>query len=365
MSGPLQAYDASETMRALRWHGREDVRYETVDKPPMPSTGFAVIEVDYCGLCGTDLHEYSHGPNMIRQQPHPLSGSEPPVTLGHEFSGTIAAIGDEDSGFSVGDRVTVDPCLKCGSCFWCRTGDYHICTKGGSLGLAADGGFAEYVSVPTYQLQAVPDGVDLAQAAVAEPIAVGLHSAARGEIGPGDRVLILGAGPIGIAALMGAVVAGAGAVYVSEPNAARAEQARQFGATEVFDSQTTDVRREVFLRTGRIGPDVVIDGTGIPAVIAEAVRTVRRGGTVVMTGISDSEVPVDLRQVVLMERNIRGSLGYNYDISRVLELIDNGRLDVTGFVTDTRPMSEGPELLKELTSDRGHHLKVLLSPKEN
>lgn len=365
MSRVTQPYDAAATMQALRWHGREDVRYETVDRPPIPGPGHAVIEVDYCGLCGTDLHEYAHGPNMIRQKPHPLSGSEPPVTLGHEFSGTIAALGDEDSEFSVGDRVTVDPCLLCGECFWCRTGDYHICSKGGSLGLAADGGFAEYVSVPSYQLQAVPDGVDLAQAAVAEPIAVGLHSATRGGIGPGDRVLILGAGPIGIAALMGAIVAGAGAVYVSEPNAARAEEARQFGATEVFDPQVTDVRREVFLKTGRIGPDVVIDGTGIPALIAEAVRTARRGGTVVMTGISDKEVPIDLRQVVLMERNIRGSLGYNYDIPRALELIANGRLDVSGFATDTRPLSAGPELFKELTADRGHHLKVLLSPKEH
>lgn len=350
-------------MQALRWHGRADLRLDDVPEPVSPGPGEALVSVETCGICGTDLHEYQHGPNMIRMTSHPLTGAEPPFTLGHEFSGRVTELGADYPGLAVGDRVTVDPCLRCGRCRWCVRGEYHICAYGGSVGLASDGAFAPTVRVPLECLVRIPDGVSDEEASLAEPLAVGMHAVSRAQIAMGDTVVVLGAGPIGIAALLSARLAGASSIYVSEPNTERAARAAQLGATEVYDPTAADVRREVFLRTSRIGPDVVIEATGRPELVQLAIVTVRRGGRVALAGISDADLQVDLRQVVLYERSVHGSLGYNFDIPRVLDLMATGRLDASSLITGIRPLSHGPDVFAELAADRGRHLKVLLTPK--
>ena len=349
-------------MKALQWHGAGDVRLTEVDRPGL-LPGTAIVKVAFCGVCGTDLHEYAHGPVMIRLGAHPLSGAAPPITLGHEFSGRVVEMNGEATGITVGTRVVADPCLRCGICRWCQRGDYHLCALGGSIGLAADGGLAPYVRVPLIELHPIPDGVSDEHAALAEPLAVGLHAATRAEVCPGDNVLVLGAGPIGLAALIGARASGAAAVFVSEPNADRAKVALAIGATYVFDPTSEDVRSEVFKRTGRIGPDAVIDGTGRPEAIALGLSSVRRGGRVAVAGISPSELSFDLRQLVLYERTLVGSLGYNFDIPRVLELMASGLIDASRLVTDIRPLSAGIATLEELSSPN-QHIKVLLTPQE-
>ena len=351
-------------MHALRWHGRGDLRLDEVPEPGAPGPGEAVIEVAYTGICGTDLHEYQHGPNLIRTSPHPLTGQTPPITLGHEFSGRITALGSPVAGLDLGSRVTVDPCLRCGTCRWCTRGEYHICAKGGSVGLAAPGAFARWVSVPVDGLVPIPDAVSDEIAALAEPLAVGLHAVRRAGVQPGDSVLVLGAGPIGIAALLAVRLAGAAGIYVSEPLAERAARAASLGASEVFDPATADVRREVFLRTGRVGPDVVVEATGLPKLVELAVTTVRRGGRVVLAGISGGAAALPLNQIVPFERTIIGSLGYNFDIPRVLDLIATGRLDPAALLTGVYPLASGREAFAELDTDRGRHLKILLDPKE-
>jgi (R,R)-butanediol dehydrogenase/meso-butanediol dehydrogenase/diacetyl reductase len=351
-------------VQALRWHGRGDLRLDDVAEPGA-RPGEAVLRVAYCGICGTDLHEFGHGPNMIRTGPHPLSGEAPPMTLGHEMSGVVTGLGSGAPGLSVGDRVTIDPCLRCGECRWCLRGEYHICARGGSVGLASAGGFAPYVRVPLACVVRIPDGVGDREAALAEPLAVGLHAIRRAGVSAGDSVLVLGAGPIGVAALVAARLAGAAQLFVSEPNPVRAERAAALGATATFDPTTADVRREVFLRTGRIGPDVVVEATGRPELVELAVTSVRRGGHVALAGISDSRIDVDLRQIVLFERSVSGCLGYNFDIPRVLDLMATGRLDASSLVTAVRPLSQAVETFAELTADRGRHLKVLLTPEES
>ena len=348
-------------MQALRWHANNDLRLEEVPTP-QPGPHDVLIEVAACGICGTDLHEFRHGPNMIRPTPHPLSGVAPPLTLGHEFSGRIAAVGDDVTDLNPGQLVTVDPCLRCGSCPSCLRGDYHLCTKGGSVGLASHGAFASHVLVPQVNVLPVPDGVPAEWAAVAEPLAVGLHAATRAGIGPGDVVLVIGAGPIGIASLLGAISRGAAAVYVSEPVPGRAELARRFGATEAFDPSTTDVRREVFLRSGKVGPDAAIEATGRPDAFQLAINSIRRGGRVSIVGISDAQLSVDLRQVVLFERSVLGALGYHHDIERVLRLMASGRLDPGPFITDVRPLDAAVDTFVQLATSPIDQLKILLTP---
>lgn len=349
-------------MQAVRWHAARDVRLEEVAEPTL-LPGTAIVEVSFCGVCGTDVHEYAHGPVMIRPGAHPLSGVAPPLTLGHEFSGRVVAMDGEVPGIEVGTRVVADPCLRCGVCRWCQRGEYHVCAKGGSIGLASDGGLAPLVRVPLVELHPVPDAVSDEHAALAEPLSVGLHAARRAAITAGESVLVLGAGPIGLAAVVGARLSGAGRVFVSEPNPARAEVARTMGATDVFDPTVDDVRSEVFRRTGRIGPDAAIDGTGIPAAIELGLRSLRRGGRMAVAGISPSDLTVDLRQLVLYERSLVGSLGYNFDIPRVLDLMAGGQLDPSPLVTGVRPLSAAVATLEELSTPN-QHIKVLLRPQE-
>ena len=207
-------------MRAAMWHGPGDVRLQDVPEPGEPGPGQALIAVRYCGICGTDLHEFTEGPVMIRPGAHPLTGARPPLVLGHELSGTVLAVGAGGPRDLVGRRVTADPCWSCGTCFWCLRGDYHICRIGGSVGLASDGALAPLVLVPAQGLVPLPDAVSDQTAALAEPLAVGLHAVRRGGVGVGDRVLVLGAGPIGAAVILAARAAGAAEIYVSEPAAA-------------------------------------------------------------------------------------------------------------------------------------------------
>jgi len=350
-------------MQALRWHGARDLRLEEVPEPPQPAPHEAVVEVSWCGVCGTDLHEFLEGPHMIRTGPHPLTGARPPLALGHELSGTVVALGAQAPDIAVGDRVVADPCWRCGVCFWCTRGEYHLCPKGGSVGLASPGAFAERVTVPLAGLTRLPDNVDDEMAALAEPLAVGLHAVTRAGVRPGDNVLVLGGGPIGVAVVLAARMAGVAGLYVSEPLAGRRDLLSNLGVTEAFDPRETDVRREVFLRTGRIGPDVVVDATGVPGLAAQAVTTVRRGGRVVLAGVGHGSVEFDLGQLVFYERAVLGTLGYNFDIPRVIRLMSTGRLDASALVTGRFALSAGAGVFEDLVADRARHLKVLLTPK--
>ncbi len=327
-------------MRAAVWHAAGDLRVEDVPEPGDPGPGQAVVAVRFCGICGTDVHEFAEGPVLIRPSAHPLTGKAPPVVLGHEFSGMVAAIGPGGPAGLVGARVAVDPCWRCGTCYWCLRGDYHICRLGGSVGLASDGALAPLVTVPAEGLVPLPDEVGDTVAALAEPLAVALHAVRRGGVGVGDTVLVVGAGPIGAAVVLVARAAGAAAVYASDPAPARRESALRLGAAQAFDPTADDVRREVFLRCGRVGPDVVFECTGVPAAVAGAVEAARRGGVVVLLGVGHGAAEVRPAAVTAYERTIVGSLGYNRDLPRVVGLVAAGSIDPGPLVSAVVPLAD-------------------------
>jgi (R,R)-butanediol dehydrogenase / meso-butanediol dehydrogenase / diacetyl reductase len=249
------------------------------------------------------------------------------------MAGVVSAVGDGVAGVAVGDRVTADACWRCGTCAFCRRGDYHICVRGGALGLHSDGALAPYVQIPAYMAVQIPEGLDDRFAALAEPAAVGFHAADRAEAASGLPVVVIGFGVIGTFAALAARISGAH-VMVVEPDTGRRELARSLGFDRVIDARAPSIAAEVRGLTDGLGAESAIDCTGQPDAVVSALRLVRRGGSVVVAGIALEPTTIDLKQVVLFERRILGSLGYRNDIPRVLGLMSDGTLDVTRFALD-------------------------------
>lgn len=184
-------------MKAVRWHAAGDLRLDEVELRLPLGPGMVEAEVRWAGICGSDVAEYRQ-PFAIRPgRAHPLTGQEPPLTLGHEFSALVTAVGEGVEGVAPGDRVAADACWRCGSCEACVSGRYNLCRLTGSIGLSSDGAFAPLVRFPAYCAVPLPDGVSDEAGALLEPLAVGLHALERGGARAGDAVVVLGYGPIG------------------------------------------------------------------------------------------------------------------------------------------------------------------------
>jgi (R,R)-butanediol dehydrogenase/meso-butanediol dehydrogenase/diacetyl reductase len=287
-----------------------------------------IVAVDLACVCASDLAEYRNGPHVIPvRRPHRLSGRVAPLTLGHEFVGRVVATGAAVAGLSIGDRVCGDACLRCGVCYWCRRGEYNICSSGGSIGLHTDGAFAEYLKVPDYTLHRVPDEVDDRSAAIVEPLAVGLHGLRRGRFSAGDSVAVVGFGMVGAAVALIAAAIGAARVIVVEASASRGEAARRAGATDVL-APGEKLRSEVLSLTEGRGADIVVDCTGREAVLPVSVELSRRGGRVVICGLAHEPSAIRADRLVYFEREVIGSLGYRHDHEAVLALLAAGKLNL-------------------------------------
>jgi (R,R)-butanediol dehydrogenase/meso-butanediol dehydrogenase/diacetyl reductase len=346
-------------MRAARWHGAGDVRIEDVDEPELSRRGDVLIDVDLATICASDLAEWRDGPHVIPVgRPHRLTGVVAPVTLGHEYVGRVREVGEGVTGLSVGDRVCGDACLRCGRCYWCVRGEYNICEVGGSVGLHHDGAFAARLVVPDYTLAAVPTTVDDRSAAVVEPLAVSLHALRQVRMQAGDSVLVVGMGMIGAGVLMLAVALGARTVIVLEPSPSRQALAGKLGAAAVLDPRVADTRREVRQLTG-IGADVVLDCTGRPDTLGDAIEFSRRGGRIAICGISHEPSIVHTDRLVYFERELVGCLGYRYDHATVLGLLANGHLDTSHLFADPIELTDLVDSgLRRMAEDPGVELRV-------
>ena len=296
-------------------------------------------------------------------RPHILTGRMAPITLGHEFSGTVVEVGAGVENVSVGDRVCADTAWRCGDCYWCRRGEYNVCQRSGALGIHSDGAFAEYVNAPAYMLYVLPPQISDEVGALIEPLAVGVHAIRRSGLQLGDTVAIIGAGPVGQAVLQAARAAGAGKIYVVETMAARQDLARQMGATEVLDPTKVDAGREIFKLTGRIGADIAVECIGNPQTAVAAVGMARRNGKVVIAGVFEEPAALDLNRLVLYERTIIGSLGYAGEFPTVIALLADGRLQGEPLISHRIALDEiVPAGFEAILADRSDKLKVIVSP---
>jgi (R,R)-butanediol dehydrogenase / meso-butanediol dehydrogenase / diacetyl reductase len=349
-------------MRAAVFHAAHDVRVEDVAAPTSPGPGEVLVRPFWCGICGTDLHEYAQGPIVTPAEPHRLNGSTIPQILGHEFSAEVVEVGAGVDRVRVGQRVTVMPLLFDGTCYYCVRGLNHLCVNMACIGLSyAWGGIAELAVVPQEKLTVLPDGVSDLQGALVEPAAVAAYGVDTAKVRPGDTVLVTGAGPIGALATLYAASLGA-RVVVSEVNPTRAELVRRFGVAEVLDPTATDVAAHLKDLNGGIGADAVIECSGNERALQTALAAVRSAGHVSQTGLHTRPAAID--PMVLSEHDITLSGTWCYpvfDFPRIVDLIARGRYPVEQVVTGRVPMADIVEKgFETLLSPTGDQVKVLI-----
>jgi (R,R)-butanediol dehydrogenase/meso-butanediol dehydrogenase/diacetyl reductase len=321
-------------MKAARFHGQKDVRIENIEEPETRS-GTVKIAVGWCGICGTDLHEYREGPIFISApgHPHPLSHESAPVTMGHEFSGTIEEVGDGVESLKVGDNVVVEPYFVCDECPPCKAGNYHLCEKMGFIGLAGGGGgLSEKVVVDQRWAHPIGD-IPLDEAALIEPLSVAHHAVVRSGAKAGDVALIGGAGPIGL--LTATILKGMGVTTImSELSTARKAKALSSGAADyVVDPTTENVKARVLELTGDVGVDVAFECAGVNIVLDTLLDALRPAGVLVNVSIWGHPATVDMQKIVLKEIDLRGTIAYVRDHEDTISLLHSGKIDLKPFIT--------------------------------
>lgn len=352
-------------MRALRFHGRRDLRIEDIPEPQV-SDGTVKLKVDWCGICGSDLHEYSAGPIFIptEDNPHPITGEHLPVVMGHELAGTVTEVGAGVDSVAPGDKIAVEPLIYDGECSACRMGNYNVCEKVGFHGLSGGGGgLAEYTVVPAHMVHKLPDELDTEVGALVEPIAVGWHAVRQANFQPGQTALITGAGPIGAVTLLCLRAAGASWIAVSEVSHKRKELARELGADLVIDPRETDVAEAVREHTGGEGVDVALECSGVTPALDAAVASVKRHGTVCNVAIWEKPAELMPNDLIFSESALTSSLAYAHDYPAVLANLAKGRIDTSRLITDEIGLDEVVERgFEELLNNKDEHVKILVHP---
>jgi len=349
-------------MRAALWHGRDDVR---IGEVPEPTAGEneVKIRVKWCGICGSDLHEYRAGPMIIPQKPHPLTGRTSPIILGHEFSGDVVEIGSGVKNVSEGDRVVVNALIYCGQCFYCGIGEYNMCFKLGSTGLASDGGFAEFVTVPSYATYKIPPEVTYEMGTFVEPLAVAIRAVKRGRAHVGNTAAVVGSGPIGLLVQQAAAACGAGKVYAIEPIPERRGLAKNLGATEVFNPSEGDVSKEIYALTDGMRADVAYECVGNQVAFDTAVRVTGRRGMIVMVGLAIEPLAVPFLRLWGHEKEITTSQGYVDEFPPAIAFLADRRVQVEPMITSKITLDDLVQKgFKELIRRPEENIKILVSP---
>jgi L-iditol 2-dehydrogenase len=336
-------------MKQVELYGPLDVRL--IESPrPSPGPEEILIAVARVGICGSDLHAY-HGRHPFIQLP---------VVPGHEFAGTVVEAGSDVRDFAPGQRVTVEPSLSCGVCYNCTHGRYNICEQLQVIGCQTSGAMGEYLAVPAAKALPLPDDVTWDQAAMVEPLAVAVHAVGVARLKRGDNVLILGSGTIGLMALQVARASGAERVMTTDLVPNRLDLALQLGADHAVDPRATDLALALEEAFGPQRADVILECVGVPATARDAVRVARKGTRIVLAGVFEGEVALELGLVQDRELELVGTLMYvRDDFYTALELIQSGAAQVEPLITHRFPLSEAAEAFA-VADDRLEALKVLI-----
>jgi L-iditol 2-dehydrogenase len=333
---------------------------ELADLPaPTPAPDEVLIRVAACGICGSDVHGYDGS-----------SGRRiPPIVMGHEAAGVIAAVGSTVKDFAPGDRVTFDSTVYCGECPNCHRGNVNLCDRRQVLGVSCGdyrraGAFAEFVSVPARILYRLPDNFPFAEAAMLEAVAVAIHGVNLAQLAPNSSALVIGAGTIGILTLQALKAAGCCKVFITDVDAQRLRLAAKLGATETLLSDDS-LLKKILDCTASEGVDVAIECVGRNETIAASIDAVRKGGTVVLVGNIQQNVNLPLQKVVTRQIRLQGSCASAGEYPQAIEWMAAGKIQVKPLITAIAPLEEGPRWFERLHAREPNLLKVVLTPSSN
>jgi L-iditol 2-dehydrogenase len=336
----------------------EKRRLEMTDMP-IPAVGASdlLVRVRACGICGSDVHGYdgSTGRRI------------PPIVMGHEAAGTIEQIGSAVSGFKVGDRITFDSTISCGTCQFCRAGNINLCDNRRVLGVSCGdyrqhGCFAEYVSVPQHIAYKLPEKLGFEQAAMVEAVSIAVHAVGRVPSVLGKSVLVVGTGMIGQLILQTLRIAGCGTLIVIDVDESRLEKSRKSGADHALNATAPDVVAQIIALTNGRGVDVAFEAVGAAASFQTAVSSVRKGGAVVLVGNVSPKVELPLQAVVTREISLFGSCASSGEYPVCLDLMARGKIEVQSLISDAASLDQGPQWFERLYAREPGLMKVILKP---
>lgn len=339
----------SMTMQAVVFHGDGKWGIESAVKPRISADDDVLLRVERASICGTDIHILATPPG------HPAT---PGSILGHEYVATVTEAGAGIGHLRPGDRVVIDPNITCGLCRYCRMGMTNVCENMTTLGIFRHGGLAEFSLAPAKSLHKISHEVSPERATLAEPLSCVLHAFEKAQLTPGENVVILGAGPIGLIFLMLCKIGGAGKVFMIEPVEFRRRTAESFGADGVFDSKAGNIAADIKEITG-IGADIVIDAAG--TLLPEALQLVRPGGRVVLFGINQhADRQFNQYFTTRYEVTILGSFIQRTEFPKVVRLLESGILPLEKLVTHRLRLDQIGEGFEAMRA--GEAIKVVAAP---
>ncbi|QGJ69365.1 Zinc-binding alcohol dehydrogenase [Planctomycetales bacterium 10988] len=331
---------------------------EVTDFPkPEISPHDLLVQVKACGICGSDIHGYDGS-----------SGRRiPPLVMGHEAAGVVAAVGSEVKGFKEGDPVTFDSTVSCGQCFYCRKGKINLCDNRMVLGVSCGeyrrhGAFAEYVVVPQHICYRLPEGLPFEHAAMIEAVSVAVHAANRTPVVLGDTAVVVGSGMIGLLVIQAIRLAGCSTIIAVDLDEGRLEKAKQLGADVGLKADAVDVPEEVKKLTGGRGADVALEVVGATPTIATAIESTRKGGNITIVGNLAPKVEVPLQSIVTRELSVFGSCASSGEYPACIELLEKQAIRVDSMITATASLEEGASWFDRLYQGEPGAMKVILDP---
>jgi L-iditol 2-dehydrogenase len=338
-------------------------KLQLVDLPvPSFAADEVLIQVATCGICGSDVHGYdgSTGRRI------------PPLVMGHEAAGIIAAVGESVHAFAVGERVTFDSTISCGSCRFCSEGAINLCDRRAVLGVSCgdyrrNGAFAEYVAVPAHIVYRLPDSLSFADAAMIEAVSVALHAVRLTAPEAGGTALVVGAGMIGLLIMQSLRVAGCDRIVVTDIDPRRLELARKLGANETIEADVATTSEEIAeaMRelTGGHGADIVLEAVGTATTVRTAIVSARKNATVTLVGNLVPEVTLPLQTVVTRQIRLQGSCASAGEYPQAMKLMASKAIDVTPMLSAIVPLAEGPDWFERLYAHEANLMKVVLTPR--
>lgn len=322
---------------------------------PVPQQGQALIKMEYCGVCGSDVHFYREG--KVGDTPAPKD-----FILGHEVAGTVTALGEGVTNLKVGDRVALEPGYTCGKCEFCKTGRYNLCPDVQFFAAPpVQGALQEYVVHPADMCFKLPDNVSTEEGALVEPLAVGMHAASQANVTLGNSVLILGSGCIGLVTMLSAKARGASKLVVVDLFQKRLDMAKKLGATEVINAKEENVAdrvREIF---GPLGADIVFETAGAIPTIQQTPYYVKPGGTICLVGMAaESMANYNFNQIMMKEVTIKSVFRYRNLYPSAIAAIASGAIDVKQIVTHRFTFDESDEAFHNAVTNAQDEIKEVI-----